>query len=60
MDHVSNFIQPQTNEFRCTHCDTHIEVEAVPHVPVYPCQACGYVAWEIYKINDTLIYPHRS
>lgn len=60
MDQISDFLPTQVNEFECQNCGTHIELESVPHVPVFPCQVCGYVNWKIYAINDTVIYPDKN
>lgn len=60
MDLIGTYVPPQRNEFECGKCETHITLESVPHVPVFPCQVCESISWTIYSINDTRIYPNRS
>lgn len=60
MDHISDFLDTQTNTFKCRSCGTRIELESIPHVPCFPCQNCEAVDWEIYSINDTIIYPWKD
>lgn len=64
MQQVSDFFEDalgklQKNVFECTHngCGTQLEIIGCKHPPAFPCHTCGFKAWKIYSINDTVIYP---
>jgi len=49
----------QKNTFKCRKCKTKIEYVDENKYPLFPCQVCEAVDWEVYAINDTIIYPNR-
>mgnify|MGYP007071565515 CR=1 FL=1 len=50
----------QKNTFKCRNCKTKIEYVDENKYPLFPCQGCGAVDWEVHSINDTIIYPGRE
>lgn len=50
----------QKNTFKCRNCKTKIEYVDENKYPLFPCQTCGTIDWEVYSINDVIIYPGRE